>query len=144
MSGRKILITSPNYGMLSDEALAQAERARALCRARAQLLAETGESSWGGPPTVVTVAPSNEVLLESLAADKITWIARVGRAAGVLLRLIDVTGTTPSLENFGGAAVLRAMANLGSQPDGNYPVVWSAVTREEIQAIIREHRGLER
>lgn len=61
-----------------------------VVQARCRNLAQRGLNKWDGPKTVVVIAPSSEVFSGDYRAVELAQVlARIGRAAGVALRLID-------------------------------------------------------
>lgn len=79
-------------------------------------LAAAGERQWQGDGITVLVCPSSEVLHSHDVGRKVAVLARLGRKAGVSLRLVDALGLSSSspteihLGAFGLDPTLRAMA----------------------------------
>jgi hypothetical protein len=118
------ILVSTLRGEDPRECTADLDRVLTVARARMRYLAEQGARRWEGEKTVVIIAPSSEVLdwgsggAENLAIVEV--LARVGRSAGVSLRLLDANPQVPqttvdgetrrvgSLTSFGGSSLLRA------------------------------------
>lgn len=103
-----------------EQQLPVLDRVLGVMKARASMLAASNQRLWDGEPTVVVIVPSSEVLNNWQLGDCVQVLARMGRAVGIHLRLIDAApplreadGEHPSiypLSCFGGSAILRQFA----------------------------------
>jgi len=103
------------------------DRVLGVMKARASMLIASGQRHWDGQPTVVIIVPCSEVLNHWQVGDSVQVLARMGRAVGIHLRLIDAApplreaeGEVPAIYPvacFGGSAILREFA--AAQEVGN-------------------------
>lgn len=85
----QILVTSDTFGMSTELAQIRLVEARQVMRERSAELARAGQARWTGTKYVVTIAPICEVMIERHLAKLIDELARLGRASGVVLELIN-------------------------------------------------------
>jgi hypothetical protein len=110
-----IIITSPDYGMSRDQAVAEAQRAAGIMHWRLQGVRRAEGRGWGGPIQRVVLVPSSEVLTHAHLRDCADRLSRYGRQAGMRLFLIDLCNPDAGpLDRaaFGGSTMLQAMSIL--------------------------------
>jgi hypothetical protein len=141
------ILVSTLRGEETEECVAILDRVLSVAKARLNWLGEqpaSGLRTWPGERTEVVIAPSSEVLNGGFggAAGMVTVLARIGRAAGINLRLLDATPPLPgilnedrppvySLNTFGGSMVLRATA---SEPEID-TVTFHEISVQELMAM---------
>lgn len=100
---------------LNEDAKSYAFEAETILKSILHAARARASAGWVGEPSTITIVPSSEVLLH-LPADLLLTLARIGRSAGVRLRLLDVlplitwTGfdePVPSLAAAGQSTALR-------------------------------------
>jgi hypothetical protein len=111
----------------AEQQLPILDRVLGVMKARASMLVASGQRHWDGEPSVVVVVPSSEVLSHWEIGDSVQVLARLGRAVGIHLRLIDAApplreaeGEQPAfypMACFGGSTILREFA--AAQEVGN-------------------------
>jgi hypothetical protein len=108
-----IIITSPDYGMSRDQAVAEMHRAAHVMYIQGQQSADEG--GWAGPVQRVVLAPSSEVLTDAELRAFAYRLGRFGRKTGMQLFLVDFwTPDAGPLDRaaFGGSTMLQAMSIL--------------------------------
>lgn len=134
----RIVITSDAHGMTHDERLARLGQVSDILNRRLTELGKTGVHQWTGERLTVVVTPSAEVLADVDVNRRITTLARLARAARIVVELVADSLEDPryGLEAFGNS-VLRDLALMGAYDTPERVVTYRAAGNDEISELIR-------